>query len=221
MRNNSKNHRIPGLFFFILAAVIGYLIGSFPTAYLLVKWKARLDIRSVGGGNVGARNTLDITGSKLLGFIVLLIDIVKGAFAVWFSTQLGGQNFWFMSVAGIASIIGHNYSIWIQWEGGRGLATSVGVFLLLGWIFIALWCVSWLALYLGPKNIHIANVLATIISAVAVLLIPEQLLCTTLPAYTTIIGFRCIVISVSLLILLRHIQPLTEICKSLYAKYSS
>jgi acyl phosphate:glycerol-3-phosphate acyltransferase len=202
------------LFPYVISVIIGYFLGSFPTAYLLVKRKSRLDLRTIGGGNVGARNTYDVTGSKALGSIVLVTDLIKGFISVWLCSFIFGKEFWIMSVAGISAIVGHNYSVWIRFKGGRGLATSAGICLLLGWIFIPVWIILWFTFNSTMKNIHIANILASIFASIAIWIMPENLIDIFLPWYTPVLGYRYLVVLISLLILLSHIQPILEIIRT-------
>ena len=174
-----------GSFQYIFSFLLGFFIGSLPTAYLLVKWKARIDIRHAGSGNVGAMNTFDVTGSKLLGIVVLCIDLMKGVVAVVLSSSVLGSGFWVGGIAGIASVIGHNYSPWLKFHGGRGLATAAGVLIATGWIAVLLWCTLWGIVYGVSKHIHTANIVACILAPlfmfVAPALIQQMLLPEKIP----------------------------------------
>src|SRR5262245_59816643 len=166
----------------------GYLIGSFPTAYLLVKWKTRVDIRNAGTGNVGAHNAFDVSGSKSVAAGVLLIDILKGFGAVSICGLLFGQESWSQGLGGIGVIVGHNYPVWLRFKGGRGLAPAVGVMLAIGWIAVLVWCILWLIFYaVLPKSVlrrlHVANVAATILSPLVLWAVPANWIQFSLPAY--------------------------------------
>lgn len=204
-----------------LSLLLGYIIGSFPTAYLLVKWKAQIDIRHSGSGNVGAMNTFDVTGSKKLGVIVLLVDMLKGVLALRACSWFIGNEFWVLGLCGIGAVAGHNYSPWLRFKGGRGLATAVGVFVVMGWIFIVIWCAVWVLHYLLSKNIHLANVTALIVSPLVVILSPEQLLSNVLPSGIEKNNFVLFVCALCLLILIKHIAPLKEIWKTSIHKKNS
>lgn len=113
---------------FLLVAV-AYLLGSIPTAYLM-GWTLRgIDIRTVGSGNVGATNVFRTIG-KVAGISTLLIDIAKGLLAVQLALIYRGGDFWPL-VAGVAAVAGHSWSLWVNFRGGKGVATSAGVFLAL------------------------------------------------------------------------------------------
>jgi acyl phosphate:glycerol-3-phosphate acyltransferase len=146
--------------------LLGYLIGSFPTAYLLVMWKSRLDIRGAGSGNVGALNAYDVTGSRLLGVSVLLVDLAKGAAATWFGSRLFGHGLWMTGAAGLGAVVGHNYSPWLRFRGGRGLAAAAGVMFVVNWMLVVLWCAIWIGIYASSRRVHAANISASIVSPV-------------------------------------------------------
>jgi glycerol-3-phosphate acyltransferase PlsY len=108
-----------------LAIIIGYLLGSIPFAYIIARLKKGVDIREVGGGNVGALNTYREIG-PLYGLGVLASDIIKGALSVWVAAWLGLELEW-ICVAGFAAVVGHNWPIFIKFRGGMGAATVIGV----------------------------------------------------------------------------------------------
>ena len=109
----------------ILALVIAYLLGSIPCAYLIARLVKGVDIRKVGGGNVGTVNTMREIGT-LPGFGVLLADMAKGALAVLIAQWLGLHLYWVFA-AGLVSVVGHNWPVWLKFRGGQGLATTMGV----------------------------------------------------------------------------------------------
>ncbi|MBG7617808.1 MAG: glycerol-3-phosphate 1-O-acyltransferase PlsY [Chloroflexi bacterium] len=112
-----------------LIIVIAYLIGSIPTAYILVRVFYGIDIRRHGTGNVGASNVLK-SASKKLGALVMPLDILKGVLAMVIA-RLFDADVAVQMVAGIAAIIGHNWPVFLKFQGGRGIATSLGVILAL------------------------------------------------------------------------------------------
>jgi len=114
---------------FALALVGAYLLGSVPMAYLAARWTRGIDIRKVGTHNVGASNVMRTT-SKWIAFPVILFDIGKGAFVVWAARQLG-LSLGMQAAVGLAAIAGHNWPVFLGFNGGRGIATSAGVILAL------------------------------------------------------------------------------------------
>ncbi len=116
------------LFFFLLA----FLVGAIPTGYLVVSYFKRADVREFGSGNVGATNVFRIAGKKL-GSLVFIIDLLKGFLPVVIYTRFGGLlphfdpalNVW----VGLGAIIGHIYTPFLGFKGGKGIATGAGVIL--------------------------------------------------------------------------------------------
>ena len=106
-----------------------YLLGSVPAAYLVAKWSQGIDIRQYGSGNIGASNILRST-SKWLAIPVAIFDIGKGVLAVWVA-QLLGLGVMEQIVVGLAAILGHNWPVFLRFQGGRGIFTSLGVILIL------------------------------------------------------------------------------------------
>ena len=126
------------------AFLASYLVGSFPTAYLFVKWLKRVDVRTVGSGNVGATNVTRVAG-LWAGLAVFLIDLSKGLIA----TRLIAS--WLLSepppdlrlACGVLAVLGHNFPIFLRFRGGKGVATTIGVLLgtmpLVAGIYLAVW----------------------------------------------------------------------------------
>ena len=108
---------------------IGYLLGSIPVAYIVTKFKKGIDIRDVDTGNVGASSVLRTSGFRQ-GFGVLLGDMAKGAAAILVAQALDVSLYWVMG-AGFAAILGHSFPIYIGFRGGQGVATIIGIFLVL------------------------------------------------------------------------------------------
>jgi glycerol-3-phosphate acyltransferase PlsY len=113
----------------VLAVVAGYLLGSFPSAYIASRIVKGLDIRRVGGGNMGTLNTLREIGF-VPGLLVFIADIGKGALAVLVARWLGVSHI-VVFIASFASVIGHNWPIFLKFKGGKGGATGYGIFLAL------------------------------------------------------------------------------------------
>ena len=137
-----------------------YLLGSAPVAYLAVRWSRGIDIRQYGSGNVGASNVL-MTTSKWLTAVVILFDIGKGASMVWVAGWLGLGVAQQVTV-GVAAIVGHNWPVFLGFNGGRGVLTSLGVVAAL---------VPWLAplavvmtFSLAPFRQLVLGVLVTLVS---------------------------------------------------------
>jgi len=112
-----------------LALVIGYFCGSLPSGYIYCKLSCHKDIRKYGSGNVGATNTLRVSG-KSGALIVMLVDVGKCVLACLIGNMLGGQML--AQVAGVAAVVGHIFPVWLKFKGGKGVACGFG-FLLYLW----------------------------------------------------------------------------------------
>ena len=109
--------------------ILAYLMGSIPTSYILGKKIKKIDIRDFGSGNVGATNALRVLGTKY-GVLALIFDMAKGAIPVFAAKHLGFNDFWLIAIA-LTAILGHIFTIFLKFKGGKGVATSAGVFIAL------------------------------------------------------------------------------------------
>jgi len=113
----------------IISVILAYFIGAFPTAYLAGRLFTKIDIRREGSGNVGTINIYRAAG-LLPGIITILLDVAKGYLAIWVAYSVSGE-LTFVLLGGLFAVLGHNYSLFLKFKGGKGLATSLGVFLAL------------------------------------------------------------------------------------------
>ncbi len=130
-------------------ALAGYLLGSIPFGLLLTHFSGRGDIRKIGSGNIGATNVLR-TGSKVLAALTVLLDGGKGAFAVLLVHLLSDSVPEFQGVlpslvVAFFAVLGHNFPVWLKFKGGKGVATTFGVFLAIVWPVGLIACAVWLA----------------------------------------------------------------------------
>ena len=189
---------------------MGYLIGSIPTAYLLVKWKSRVDIRTVGSGNVGTLNSYEVTNSKLVGVGVLLVDLLKGAAGALVSEAILGSDFLYGAVGGIGVVLGHNFPLWLRFRGGRGLAPAAGVFFVIGWAFVALWCLFWGIGFLLFKKVNMGNVFASLIALLFIVVAPVSILDQMVSPEVVIDQFRVFGVILLSIVLVKHIEPVRD-----------
>ena len=126
----------------IIVCVLGYLLGSIPFGLLLTRIAGLGDIRGIGSGNIGATNVLR-TGSKGLAAATVLLDGAKGAAAVLLAGSLVDRNV--ALFAGLASVLGHLFPIWLRFKGGKGVATGFGVLIAAAWPIGLAACAVWLA----------------------------------------------------------------------------
>lgn len=192
--------------------LIGYLFGSVPTAFIFVKAFKGIDIRKVGSGNVGALNAYEVSGSALIGISVLLIDILKGVFSIKVSQALFGGDEVVALISGFSAVLGHNFSIWISFYGGRGLATSLGVFAVVNPFLILVWCALWAIAYVKVHNIHVGNIWATVFTPAVV--VPALKFFNSL-SYVKVSdkALLIFVISISALIFIKHFKPLLQLIR--------
>lgn len=125
---------------FLVALALPYLLGSIPFGLLLTRAAGLGDIRSIGSGNIGATNVLR-TGNKALAAATLVLDGLKGAVAIWLVRALVGPD---DLVAGVAVVLGHLFPVWLGFEGGKGVATGLGVYLAAMPVVGLLCCAIWL-----------------------------------------------------------------------------
>jgi glycerol-3-phosphate acyltransferase PlsY len=149
--------------FYFYAICCGYLIGSLPTAYLIVKLATGVDVRAAGSGNVGGFNAFRVTESKSIGIVVGVIDGLKGVLAAGLAWWLFPLDVWMQAAAAVGTIVGHNYSVWLRFKGGRGLATAAGISFVTGLSFTIVWCLTWFVSYRFNKDILKSNLIATVL----------------------------------------------------------
>ncbi len=144
----------------LLLILIAYLIGSFSTSYLVAKLFAEIDIRDYGSGNPGSTNILRTLGTKA-AICTFLGDFLKGILAVYLGSTFGGATV--ALLCGIAVVIGHNWSIFLGFKGGKGIATTVGVVASVKPL-IALICVSMgIVILFRFKYVSLASIVGVII----------------------------------------------------------
>ena len=151
----------------ILSAVTGYLCGSLPFGYWAGKLKG-IDIRQHGSGNIGATNVIRVLG-KPVGYPVFLLDMLKGWLPVflgaqWMSGAGGGTEMisTAKAVGGFSAVCGHMFTFWLQFKGGKGIATTAGVLLGMSMAgFIGGW-VAWLIVFFASRYVSLASIAAAL-----------------------------------------------------------
>jgi acyl phosphate:glycerol-3-phosphate acyltransferase len=158
---------------YLFTAIVGYLLGSIPTGYLVGKAKG-IDLRTVGSGNIGATNVFRTLG-KGLGILVLVIDGLKGyAACAWlpdlvfgYLTQKYGQpDAGFYDVlriaGGLAAVLGHNYTCWLKFKGGKGIATSAGMLAALVPVAFIVVLVIWIVMFAVTRYVSVASIAGSV-----------------------------------------------------------
>ena len=149
-----------------LAAVIAYLIGSIPTGYLIVKAKTGKDIRTVGSGSTGATNVKSVLGKNYF-FIVMILDALKGALPVVLAKLFAttGLSVGLIPVvAAVAVIIGHSKSVFLQFKGGKSVASGVGTIIALNWMAGLIIAAVWGVITYTTKYVSVGSIIALLLS---------------------------------------------------------
>jgi glycerol-3-phosphate acyltransferase PlsY len=163
-------------FIAVLALIVCYLVGSIPTAYILVKWVTGTDVRTVGSGNVGATNAGRLLGRW--GFItVLVLDALKGFIPVFIMQRFAietelSANLALFAATGV--IIGHAYTIFLDFKGGKGVATGLGVFLALAPLAVLLAVIVFVVVVLIFRMISLGSMLAAIALSAGVVFLHDR-----------------------------------------------
>jgi acyl phosphate:glycerol-3-phosphate acyltransferase len=196
---------------YLYCSLIGYLLGSIPTAYIVMKKTHNVDITETGSGNVGAMNSFEISNSKIIGILVFLIDALKGLLSVYLCLLLFPKDFTYPALALFFAVFSHCFNPWLEFKGGRGLATAVGGSVILSPFIPAAWCVLWVLVYLFKKDILLANIAAVILTLLLSISTIEIIFRYSYPtpdSYGTLVMFVAAMLTV---IFIKHIDPLKEI----------
>jgi glycerol-3-phosphate acyltransferase PlsY len=191
----------------LLIAAAAYLLGSIPTGYLLVRLFRHQDIRSVGSGNIGATNVLR-SGGKGLGAATFILDMLKGSGSVYLGALLAASLMPFTPVrnfealAALFAVLGHMFPVWLGFRGGKGVATSFGVFLVAApWAALAAITVFALV-FLASRYVSLASILG----AASFPVFAWFLVHGPRPAF-----FIAVQIAVALLVIVKHHQNIRRL----------
>jgi glycerol-3-phosphate acyltransferase PlsY len=176
----------------LTSAVIGYLLGSIPFGYLLVRGFRGADVRTTGSGNIGATNVART--SPALGFATLVLDASKGLGAVMLASTMLPGNRSIAFVAALAAVCGHIFPVWLRLRGGKGVATGLGSFLLLTPKAIVLAVVIFVLMAAAFRYVALASIVAAATLPLSALLLMEG----GSPAAIVLLA------AASLLIILKH-----------------
>ena len=142
-----------------LIILISYLLGSIPFGFLLTKIILKKDIREIGSGNIGATNVLR-TGNKIIGYSTLVLDILKAVIPILF-IKIQFPEFIFIS--SLAVFLGHVFPIWLKFNGGKGVATYVGILFCINYILGFFFIATWLVVFFISKYSSLSSLLASFI----------------------------------------------------------
>ncbi len=150
---------------YLLAFIVGFLSGSIPFGYVISRMKG-VDIRKIGSGNIGATNVARALGKKYF-FIVFLLDALKGFIPAFVFLQICSMDCGVL--AGVAAILGHMFTPWLGFKGGKGVATGFGVFLALAPKAVAVGFIVWLLVLLTIQIMALASITGAIAAFIATL----------------------------------------------------
>jgi glycerol-3-phosphate acyltransferase PlsY len=140
-------------------AIAAYLLGSLPSAFIVVRLSRGTDVRTAESGNVGALNAFRVTGSGWIGVAVLVLDVGKGVLAVMLAGD--GAGLATQSLLATLAVAGHSWPLWLGGRGGKGLATAAGALTLITPLSVPLWGVFWALGYVTSGYIALGIILAT------------------------------------------------------------
>ena len=158
-----------GLWILLVAFGAAYLLGSVPFGLVLAKLSGAGDIRKIGSGNIGATNVLR-TGRKGLALATLLLDGGKGTAAVLVGWQFGAEA---AGLAALGAVVGHIFPVWLKFNGGKGVATAIGVHLALAWPVGLLICATWLIVAAVFRYSSLAALVAIVLSPIYLLFLTD------------------------------------------------
>jgi glycerol-3-phosphate acyltransferase PlsY len=150
-----------GVFLVLLGLIVGYLLGSIPFGFILTSLAGTPDLRTVGSGNIGATNVLR-TGRRGLAAATLLGDMLKGAVAVLVMKNVGGTDP--ALAAGFAAVLGHVFPVWLNFKGGKGVATYIGVLIAVSWPVALSFGIVWIVVAGLFRYSSLAGLIATLVT---------------------------------------------------------
>ena len=143
----------------LLVIAYSYLLGSIPFGLILTKLFTKTDIRKKGSGNIGATNVIR-SGSKILGVITLILDSFKGYLSVIITINIFPEYFY---LSCLMVFLGHVFSIWLKFKGGKGVATYLGVLFAFDFILPAIFIISWFVITLISRYVSLGSIISSLI----------------------------------------------------------
>jgi glycerol-3-phosphate acyltransferase PlsY len=214
---------------FLLATIIilSYLVGSIPTSIIISKLTRGIDIRDHGSGNAGGTNVMRVLGWKK-GLLVIILDAIKGAFAVVVIARLhyGGLPFQNISpfddftlvqiIAGIAAVIGHIWTVFAGFRGGKGIATALGMLIMIVTVDMLVALGIFVLVVTISRYVSLGSILAAL-SVPLTLVFRENILHDHIQSYGTLLPF---VVAVSLLVVFTHRKNVIRLLNGTESKLS-
>ncbi len=177
-----------GFFNLVLVAtlIFGYLLGSIPFGLILTRLAGLGDVRSIGSGNIGATNVLR-TGNKKLAAATLILDALKGTFAVLIASRYGEAA---AIAAGFGAFIGHLFPVWIGFKGGKGVATYLGILIGLAWPGALIFAAVWIVTAIFTRYSSLSALLASVIVPISLYFKGDHAIAGLFAVLTVIIFFK-------------------------------
>ena len=197
----------------ILLVCGAYLLGSNPFGLILAKIYSGSDVRKAGSGNIGATNVARVVGPAA-GILTLILDTAKGAAAVLVVARLSNESATWMMIAGFAALVGHCFPVWLNFKGGKGVATAAGVFFVLCPLALAGAVFVWALVVICWRYVSLAS-----LSAAAVIPLFVYLLWAPRHAPPLTITFGTL--AASLLVIYKHRSNIQRLIKGVEPKFTS
>jgi glycerol-3-phosphate acyltransferase PlsY len=169
----------------LLALALGYLLGSIPFGLIVTRLGGKGDVRAIGSGNIGATNVLR-TGSKALAALTLILDCLKAVAAILIARQLFGDDAAPFAAAG--AMLGHLYPVWLKFAGGKGVATLLGVLIVLLPLAAAVYALVWVLALLTIRISSVAGMAAAVSAPVTAAVLNDDTI------FPMLLGFALLVL---------------------------
>jgi glycerol-3-phosphate acyltransferase PlsY len=201
------------VFMFIISVIISYLIGSFPTSFIMARSIKGVDIRQVGSGNAGATNVLRSVG-RLPALVTLIVDVAKGILVVtvvasFFYSYIDNLDYdFYRSFLGLVVVCGHIWPVWLKFKGGKGVATTLGVAIGLAPLVLLPSVVIWAIIFFTTHYVSLASILALISFPIVAIAFGQSI-------YLVLIS--CVICSISIF---KHRENITRLLKGQESKVS-
>ena len=202
---------------YLISSAVGFLLGSIPSAYLIVKKTKGINILDSGSGNAGAYNSYEVSNSKIIGLLVMLADAVKGTLSVLVPILIYPDIFITAGLSLLFAVFAHCYNPWLGFRGGRGLATAAGGAILILPFLLLLWIILWVIFYLMKKDISLSNIAATIMALIILFITSDIAVKYTflVPENQSILVI--LTTAILMIIFIKHIDPLKELISKVKA----
>ena len=215
------------MFLFVTIIILSYLVGSIPTSIIVSKLSHGIDIRNYGSGNAGGTNVMRVLGWKK-GMLVIILDVLKGVLAVIVIARLHSGNVPFENAtpfddftlvqifAGIAAVVGHIWTVFAGFKGGKGIATALGMLLMIVTVDMLVAIGIFIIVVTLSRYVSLASILGAI-AVPLTLIVRENIFHVDIPGYSTILPF---IILLSLLVIFTHRKNVVRLMNGSESKLS-